>query len=187
MVKKRKKKRKCLHCDKMYLPDARTRDRQKHCSAPDCKRASKKDSQRRWLSKPENKDYFRGPENTARVTEWRGNHPRYWKRCPKRENALQDDCSSEPVDSQEDRTTLNEIALQDDWRLEPAVIVGLIAHLTEMALQDDIAIFMRKLHANGQSILEIGSGIKKGEKGYDRKTSVVSGAGTSYSVPIQLG
>lgn len=184
MLKKRKKKRKCPNCGEMYMPDPRTRDRQKYCSATECRLVSKNVSQRCWLSKPANKDYFRGPENSARVKLWRGAHPEYWKRCPKTQNALQDDCSLQVVAGEDDTGTLEQNALQDDCLLQPSLIVGLIAHLTESALQDDIAVYVRKMHSYGQSILGIGPGIKKGEKGYDRKKSTLSRKDASY--PIQV-
>ena len=48
---------------------------------PGCRKASKADSQRRWLQKPENRDYFRGPEHVQRVQRWREAHPGYWRRA----------------------------------------------------------------------------------------------------------
>ena len=77
---KRPRKRKCLHCAEFYLPDPRTHDRRRFCSAPDCKRASKAWRQRRWLSKEENRDYFGDEKNTDRVRQWRQAHPGYWRR-----------------------------------------------------------------------------------------------------------
>jgi hypothetical protein len=44
--------------------------RQRYCLAPRCRAASKAASQARWLAAPENRDYFRGPVNVARVREW---------------------------------------------------------------------------------------------------------------------
>jgi len=67
--------RKCLHCGVFFRPDPRNVTRQKYCSTPGCRKASKAASQRRWLDKPENRDYFRGPENVRRVREWRAAHP----------------------------------------------------------------------------------------------------------------
>ena len=43
------------------MPDYRHVDRQRYCSKPPCTQASKADSQRRWLQKPDNHDHFRGP------------------------------------------------------------------------------------------------------------------------------
>jgi hypothetical protein len=40
-------------------PDARNATPQRYCSKPACRKQSKPDSQRRWLQKPENHDYFR--------------------------------------------------------------------------------------------------------------------------------
>ena len=62
------------------MPDSYNRHRQKYCSNPKCRLSSKKASQARWLSKKRNWGYFRGPDNTARVREWREQHPGYWRR-----------------------------------------------------------------------------------------------------------
>ena len=68
-------RRKCKCCLKIFRPDPRNRRHQSYCSAPTCKAASKAASQARWLAKPENQDYFRGPVNTARVKAWRAAIP----------------------------------------------------------------------------------------------------------------
>jgi hypothetical protein len=89
--------RKCLSCGELFRPDARNVRRQKYCSQPACRKASKAASQRAWLAQPQNRDYFRGPENVLRVKLWRAAHPGYWRR-PKggrrkpahRADALQD-------------------------------------------------------------------------------------------------
>ncbi len=49
--KMRLRKRKRLCCEELYLPDPRTRDRQKFCNKPECKGVSKAQSQRRcWIT-----------------------------------------------------------------------------------------------------------------------------------------
>jgi len=53
--------RKCKCCRRLFRPDPANRRHQRYCSAPRCKRASKAASQARWLARPENHDYFRGP------------------------------------------------------------------------------------------------------------------------------
>jgi len=171
--KRRGRKRKCRHCEKMYLPDPRTRDRQKHCSVPECQQASKSWRQQRWLNQPENRDYFRGPHHVLKTQEWRKAHPGYWRRVHKTKNALQDDCASEPVAAQWDKCKLSAVALQDDCLLQPSLVVGLIAQLTGCTLQDDIAMAVRRMHARGQSILGMGPGIERGGNGDDRQTFVV--------------
>jgi hypothetical protein len=174
---KRRRQRRCRHCKRLYLPDPRTQDRQKHCSESACKRASKAWRQRRWLHTPAGRNYFREADNVERVQQWRKAHPGYWRRKrPKTENALQDDCPAQPVEQQKDNNELTAIALQDDCLLQPALVVGLIANLTGTALQGDIALTIRKMHAHGQNILGIRSGIKSQGGKRDRQTSVVSGA-----------
>jgi len=85
---KRIRKRKCRCCGVFFTPDHRNRRTQRYCSRPECRKASKAASQRRWFGKPENRDYFRGLHNVERVREWRKAHPGYFR---KKADALQDD------------------------------------------------------------------------------------------------
>ena len=45
-------RRKCRCCNDFFRPDCHKSNRQFYCSAPDCRRASKAASQRRWLQEP---------------------------------------------------------------------------------------------------------------------------------------
>ena len=58
-----------------FAPEGRNAFHQSYCSKPECRRASKAASQRRWLAKPANRNYFRDQENVRRVQEWRQAHP----------------------------------------------------------------------------------------------------------------
>jgi hypothetical protein len=62
-------RRKCLCCQEFYLPDHCNLRHQRYCSKPACRKESKAQSQRRWLQRPENQNYFRGPENSQRVKD----------------------------------------------------------------------------------------------------------------------
>lgn len=158
---KRRRRRKCLCCKELFDPDARTADRQRHCGKQACRRASKAWRQRRWLSKAENRDYFRGPDNVERVRRWREQHPGYWRRGGRKGRAaLQDDCGSQGVDAQKDASGLRARALQDDCLAQLPLFVGLISSLTDCALQDDIAQTIRRMQAQGQSILGVGPGMQ---------------------------
>jgi hypothetical protein len=59
----------CLHCKELFIPNARNWWHQKFCAKPDCRKASKTESHRRWLSKPGNQDHFRGSANVERVRQ----------------------------------------------------------------------------------------------------------------------
>ena len=72
--------RRCAHCGQPFTPDARNAHHQCYCPAPDCRLASKRASQKKWLSKSENRDYHRGPAAVARVQAWRRAHPGYSRR-----------------------------------------------------------------------------------------------------------
>jgi len=164
----------CLFCGEIFRPDRRNAGHQKYCSAANCRKASKAASRRAWLAKPENRDYFRGPENVARVRSWRAAHPGYWRR-PGGQSAgrldtrlpLQDLCLPQVVEMAADSTDDPQPALQDLWRDQPAVLIGFIAQFTGSALQDDIARSTRRL-------IELGRDILAGRRGDDHQTGALS-------------
>lgn len=147
---RRTRRRKCKHCGKLFTPDPRNATRQRYCSQPECRRASKASSQRRWLQKPENRDYFRGPYNVKRVQRWRKDHPGYWRKKP---IALQDPLIVQAPENNNDTGDFVHHALQDSLVLQPAVFVGLISQLTGCALQEDIARATQRLQQLGNDIL----------------------------------
>jgi hypothetical protein len=71
------KRKTCANCQLPFRADARNAWHQQYCKEPACRAASKTASQQRWCAKPENRDYFRGPDNVARVRTWREQHPGY--------------------------------------------------------------------------------------------------------------
>ena len=70
---------KCLNCNELFLPDYRSGLRQRFCHQPDCRQASQRQSQRAWLAKSPNQNYFRDAKNAERVRDWQKDHPGYWK------------------------------------------------------------------------------------------------------------
>lgn len=143
----------CCHCKQLFTPDARNATRQRYCSKPGCRQASKADSQRRWLQKPDNRDYFRGAVHVQRVQRWRAAHPGYWRRSKPGQNALQDPLITQPTVNTDNFRQSPKAALQDLLITQPAVMVGLIAQLTGFALQDDIARAARRMQQLGNDIL----------------------------------
>jgi hypothetical protein len=176
------RKRKCRCCQELFHPDPRNRHHQHYCSKPACRKASKAASQRRWLSNPENQDYFRGPANVGRVQAWRAAHPGYGRHTGSHSrNALQEDCIAQPLDKQGKSGDLASCALQDLLCSQPLVLIGLIAHLTNTALQEDIAQTGLMLQHLGQDILT-GAGSAKG--GCHAKTFVDSRANSPGSSSV---
>ena len=147
-------KRKCLHCKAFHVPDRRNLRHQCYCSEPACQKESKRQSQRRWLAKPANQNYFRGPENSRRVQEWRAAHPGYArKKAPPPSKPLQDDCTAQVLVPQQVTEPEISHALQDVFPMQPALVVGLIATMTGSVLQEDISAATRVLIRKGQDIL----------------------------------
>ena len=179
------RQRKCRHCAELFRPDPRNRHHQRYCGKPGCRKASKAASQRRWLDKPQNRDYFRGAANVERVRAWRAAHPGYWRRPGAQSTcALQEDSSAQPIETHEKSPTLAALALQDLFRAQPVVLIGLIANLTGSALQEDIARTARRLQQLGQDIV---AGAHSAEGGYDAKTPVGSFPDAPGPPPVQLG
>lgn len=145
---------KCRICGELFTADARNRKRQKYCPKRTCKAAGKAQRQRRWLARPGNRHYFRGPEHVQRVREWRAAHPGYWRRDRRQgELELQDALDEQAVDLSIEIERSAEVALQDALRCQGPVLIGLIAHLSDSALQADIAATSRRLLQLGQDIL----------------------------------
>ena len=119
---KRMRKRKCPSCGVFFTPDHRNWRRQRYCSKPECRKAAKAASQKLWLQKPENRNYFRGPDNVRRIQEWRKAHPGYSR---KKREALQDHLSGKPVESPTVKPSFATTALQDLFTSQVTVLVGL--------------------------------------------------------------
>ncbi len=148
------KRKKCCHCGGLFVPDARNAKRQRYCAKPECRKASKVASQRRWLRKPQNQDYFKSPENVARVQQWRKDNPGYWRRGrQKSPDALQDPLISKPIKIIEQNGYFSGTALQDSIIMQPAVMIGLISNFTGCALQDDMVNILRRLQQLGADII----------------------------------
>ena len=85
----RRENRRCLNCGEGFQPDPRNAHHQRYCSQAACKAASRRESQAKWLAKPENHDYHRGPTAVARVRAWRAAHPGYSRRKREKGAALE--------------------------------------------------------------------------------------------------
>ena len=162
----------CIHCSELFLPDRRNRYHQQFCNQPECRQASKAQSQKRWLK--QNRDYFRGPQHVERVQAWRKAHPGYGQHSPT--TAVSALPEGLPLDlAPHQRVAAKPPAqlqapLQDVCLLNHPVFIGLISMFTGTALQEDIALTARKLEARGRDIL----GINLPEPvpaNYDSKTS----------------
>ena len=177
------RKRKCKNCHAIFLPDPRNINRQRYCSKKECRKVSKKASQRKWLNQPQNRDYFRCSVNTRRVQQWREAHPKYWRRSA---SALQDPLFKEPADITKDNIDFANSALQDLLNVQPLVLLGLIAHFTGTALQDDIDFTLRRLQQLGRDIAHQYTTCSKGGL-YGVKVSHPAQAGKTRAAAVWLG
>jgi hypothetical protein len=174
-------RRECLHCNELFDPNLRNRWHQKFCGKPECRKASKAQSQRRWLSKPQNRDHFRGAENVDRVRQWRKAHPGYWKRSQKPKSTLQDLVPTQPIAPEPVAPTKSQTSLQDLLASQDPLLLGLIAHLIDSPLQDHIEHAALDLLAKGRTFLDMRSRRKTTANDEDQKTNPLSGAPSPHS------
>jgi hypothetical protein len=152
--------RMCLCCKEIFIPNPHA-PQAKYCSQPACRKASKQASQAQWLNKPENRNYFCGPQQVERVRQWRREHPGYWRRNKGRKaRPLQDS-----------------VALQDLVRSPTgAAFIGFLAGQTGGGLQETVATTFWNMHSRGQAIIGMKSVLAtKGAAYASVKTRVVSG------------
>ena len=177
----------CLNCREPFIPDRYNEWHQEYCTKPACRRASRAESQRRWLAK--NPDYYRGEANCVRVRTWRAAHPGYWRRRPRRARrarrggALQDLGSAQPPDPQlpvafpfgsspglDDLVSCVTVrvrdaltpALQDLAFSQHLAVAALCGHLDDPGsgwpLQDIIGTGLRRLYRRAERALGVGPG-----------------------------
>lgn len=148
-------RRKCRCCRKFFTPDYRNSHHQLFCTASNCRRASKAKSQRRWLGKNGNRDYFRDPDHVQRVREWRKGHPGYWKRGEpvSEEGQVVDPQSVNPKQRSCNVPRSLPSTLQDLCLTEHPAFLGLISMVTGSTLQEDIVDTARQVLLRGKNIL----------------------------------
>ena len=148
-------RRKCRCCNVFFTPDCHNPNRQFYCSAPACRRASKAASQRRWLQKPANRNYFRDAQNVQRVQQWRKANPGYGKRAKARSKQHQP-TTNQPLNLETTSCNAPEPeprALQDLVLVDHPAFVGLLSMVTGSTLQEDIAAIGRNVLLQGRNIL----------------------------------
>jgi hypothetical protein len=180
-------RRKCLCCKEFYRPDHRNLRHQRYCSKPACGKESKAQSQRRWLQRPENENYFRGPDNSRRVKDWRKRNLGYWRKKKSSAQApLQEVCQEQLAANEEFKSEEKSDALQEVFLMQPAVVVGLISMMTGHALQEDIVATARVLVRKGRDILESNPGSATTRFKHENQTSSLSATGAASAASVQL-
>jgi hypothetical protein len=129
------RRRRCLNCQQLFCGDPRTRAQQKYCPEPACRAASKCASQKRWLLKPENQDYFSGPQHVNRVQAWRDAQPGYGQKPLLKRQPLQETIRLQVVERHKKSTPL---ALQETRRAQGTDAIAESVALRGFALQDSM-------------------------------------------------
>lgn len=154
-MKSKSIRRRCRRCGRMFTPDHRNQGRQFYCFAPECRRASKFASQRKWSRKTQNLAHFRGEEEVRRVQEWRKTHPGYWKKKSPTSNGAQILAPQAVECRQESCNACDGCGgtLQDVCLAKNPLFAGLLSVITGSTLQDDMANTIENLVIRGRKIL----------------------------------
>ena len=68
--------KRCLYCDKAYVPDPRTAEDQKACTRRPCRRERQRRAYQAWAAR--NRDY--DSARRGNIRRWAKDYPNYWKR-----------------------------------------------------------------------------------------------------------
>ena len=178
-------KRKCLCCQEFYHPDHRNLRHQRYCPRAACRKESKAQSQRRWQQRPENQNYFRSPENSQRVKDWRKRNPGYWRKSESSlQVPLQEVCQKQVTPNEEVIAEKTPDALQEVFLMQPAVVVGLISMMTGNALQEDIVATARVLVRKGRDILDMNPGSETTRSKNENQTPTLSATAATGTAPV---
>jgi hypothetical protein len=184
------RRRKCLVCKELFVPDPLNASRQKVCSCKDCQAQRKRASQAAWQAKKANQDYFSGAANVARVQAWRKRNPGYWRRqgVSRGNRTLQDASSAQVPDNKPLKARLTCPTLQDSLPSQTPLLVGLISKFTGSTLQDDIVESVRLLIDQGAAILGSGSGMgeRSNQTNQTNENQTLNPSSTRTSAPFSL-
>ena len=136
---------KCAHCGQKFTVNPRLGKRHRYCGHAECRRMAKADSQRRWLSKPENDGYFKGAGNALRVRLWRAANPR-----PKASNSQR---VVQRLTTPRLSAALKACGVQDLSERQLALMLGVLSTLARTSVQEAIARKIRQLMFAGYAVL----------------------------------
>ena len=148
--------RQCRCCKDIFTPDYRNAKNQEYCGKLECRKSSKRASQKRWSNK--NPNYFKGSIHVDRVREWRQTNPGRSRRKTS-DALLQDDCDQITKAKQDviphlpPELQVSVPVLQDFCLAQHPVFIGLIAHFTGCVLQEEIDVVTRRLEQLGQDVI----------------------------------
>ncbi|MEN9404073.1 MAG: hypothetical protein RL091_2776 [Verrucomicrobiota bacterium] len=136
---------KCAHCGRKFPVNPRLGKRHRYCGYAECRRVAKAGSQQRWLNRPENSGYFKGPGNAMRVRLWRAANPKRKGSNPQR--------VAQRFMTPRLSTALKACGVQDLNERQLALMLGMVSTLARTSVQEAIARKIRQLMFAGYAVL----------------------------------
>ncbi len=152
-------KKKCKNCGEWFKPNRFNKHHQQYCTASDCKRVSRKVSNKKYRAKHKDSPEFKNKEK-ERVYRWRQANPKYSRKNRKKlkeKNALRDIATAEKE---------SDIAVLRDIAYRQSVIFEGFLSLTYNALQDNIGAIKEELYIRGSELSKGSFNFKNEPKEY---------------------
>jgi hypothetical protein len=137
----------CCICHNTFIPSKYAGSRQLVCANAECRREAKKERQAKWVAR--NADYFQGPENVERVSEWRRKNPDWRER--KKTAVGKSSPETESCNTAESGME----RLQDSVpAMQHAALMGLMSFVTGSVLQDEVQNLYGECLRRGSELLQ---------------------------------
>jgi hypothetical protein len=148
--------RPCRICSNSFIANKYAGGRQAVCDDAGCKRKAKKLRQADWCAR--NPDYFRGPENTHRVQQWRRENPDWRQRQAASRSARAGKSSAQ---TQSCNTPDPGAGRLQDLVSAPQgpLLVGLASMVSGSVLQDEVQSFFQECLRRGGDLLRPNAGV----------------------------
>lgn len=148
--------RPCRICSKPFLANKYSGNRQAVCGDAGCKKAARKLCQADWCAR--NPDYFRGPENTCRMQQWRRENPDWRQRqaAVRSARAAKSSSQTESCNTPRPRPGRLQDSVSDPQGL---LLVGLASVVSGSVLQDEVQSFFQECLRRGGDLLRPNAGV----------------------------
>jgi hypothetical protein len=148
--------RPCRICSKPFIANKYAGNRQAVCGDAGCKKTAKKLAQAHWCAR--NPDYFRGPENSCRVLQWRRENPDWRQRqaAGRSARAAKSSSQTESCNTPGAQPGRLQDSVPDS---QSVLLVGLASVVSGSVLQDEVQSFFQECLRRGGDLLRPNAGV----------------------------
>lgn len=148
--------RPCRICSNPFIANKYAGNRQTVCSDAACRKTAKKLAQADWCAR--NPGYFRGPENSCRVQQWRRENPDWRQRqaAGRSARAAKSSAQTESCNTPGAQPGRLQDSVLDS---QSVLLVGLASVVSGSVLQDEVQSFFQECLRRGGDLLRPNAGV----------------------------